>query len=110
MCVERLVWKLMSNKTVSPAPAAPNPFLEKYNKLKKLGTPVHAIVNRMKIDGVDPEIIKQFESGESAPAAAGAPAHRLFCEGNKNVMTRLFGCEYSQNGYHHISSMFLHHR
>eukprot|EP01084_Bolivina_argentea_P150503 262839_1 len=38
------------------------PALSKYNRMKKMGMPPHAIVNKMKLDGIDQNLIDAFEN------------------------------------------------
>eukprot|EP00483_Globobulimina_turgida_P008273 UN08289 len=42
------------------------PALAKYNRMKKMGMPSHAIVNKMKLDGIDAAIVDAFENPEKA--------------------------------------------
>ena len=39
-----------------------NPALAKYEKMKKMGMPTHAIVNKMRLDGISAEDIAEFEN------------------------------------------------
>eukprot|EP01083_Nonionella_stella_P243250 847795_1 len=40
------------------------PALKKYNRMKKMGMPMDAIVNKMKLDGIDANIVNAFEHPE----------------------------------------------
>merc|ERR1712203_1171037 len=40
----------------------PNPALAKYERMKKMGMPTHAIVNKMKLDGISADDIAEFEN------------------------------------------------
>eukprot|EP01084_Bolivina_argentea_P043985 80988_1 len=42
------------------------PALAKYHRMTKMGMPKHAIVNKMKLDGIDSSIIDAFENPEKA--------------------------------------------
>merc|ERR1712129_334356 len=39
-----------------------NPALAKYERMRKMGMPTHAIVNKMKLDGISAEDIAEFEN------------------------------------------------
>ena len=41
------------------------PALAKYNRMKKMGMPMHAVVNKMKLDGIDANIISAYSDPES---------------------------------------------
>ena len=36
--------------------------MKKYERMKKMGMPLHAIVNKMRLDGLSAEVIAQFEN------------------------------------------------
>ena len=38
--------------------------LEKYQRMKKLGLPMHVIENKMKLEGIDKKLIEQFKNGK----------------------------------------------
>lgn len=42
--------------------APPNPKLAKYQKMKKMGMPMNAIINKMRLDAVGPDDIAQFQN------------------------------------------------
>ena len=37
--------------------------LEKYERMRKLGLPLHVIENKMKMEGIDKKLIEQFKNG-----------------------------------------------
>merc|ERR1711933_616904 len=41
-----------------------DPRLAKYEKMRKMGMPDHAIVNKMRLDGIEASVIHQFEKGD----------------------------------------------
>merc|ERR1711997_873220 len=46
----------------SPAVDLNVPEMAKYNRMKKMGMPTHAIVNKMKLDGIDIALVNAFET------------------------------------------------
>ena len=46
----------------SPKAAAPSAATAKYERMKKMGMPLHAIVNKMRLDGLSADVIAQFEN------------------------------------------------
>merc|ERR1712129_655495 len=38
-----------------------DPMLAKYDKMRKMGMPDHAIVNKMRLDGIEASLIHKFE-------------------------------------------------
>ena len=42
------------------------PALAKYNRMQKMGMPTHAIANKMRLDGINVNIVEAFENPEAA--------------------------------------------